>query len=312
MLFHSTLLLNISNNQTATDFFFIVCEKGENVLRNFLSSAPSDLLLILLQVFVCGIIVNLFPEQHSPHELSEKILEFIILLTCVIVINIVIGFLPTKPSAPAQTEDSILQTAENITTKQGVLIHSYTGNVDFSLFPVNPEIEFVMIRLGWYDGVIHLDERFTFNMQKATEYRFPAGIYVEINHIPDEGADLIVEQTHKILMDNNFSIEYPLMFSVNGLFSDYSIQDINQISCDLVECSREAGYQSLIYVSYANLSALIDNCNIAFPVCIKYQDKGKPPITCDYAMWDYTCRSKNIAAISENTAIRLIFYPSLL
>ena len=199
-----------------------------------------------------------------------------------------------------------------VKSKTGIDVSENQHEIDWESVAADG-IDFVMIRLGYRgatEGDLYLDEYYTSYLEGAKAAGLDCGIYffsqAKTVEEAQEEADFVLENL------GHAPLEYPIAFdseeAVLGLdnprTSDLDIETMTAIAdafCDRVEA---AGYRSLIYGNYHDLSRFdfekLEGRNLWWA---EY-DTPTPNVGVDIAMWQYS-HAGQVAGIDTPTDMNI-------
>ena len=201
---------------------------------------------------------------------------------------------------------------ENYTSSFGIDVSHYQGSVDWQAVK-NAGVEFVFIRAGYRgytEGVLHEDEFFRENIQKAVDAGLEIGVYFFSQAVDAAEGE---EEAGFLL---NLIKDYPIEYCV----FDLEIADEEQrtytndaeinTAAALAFCKKinESGYTSMVYGSKSFLMHDIRMVDLQDTTQFWLAGYGTdtPEFPYVFSMWQYSCEGE-IDGISTNVDLNIRF-----
>ncbi len=227
-------------------------------------------------------------------------------------LNVVSKLTPRKPITTKTIYDDIVSIHKNDSTKIGLDISKWQGDVDFDKLK-EKNVEFIMIRVGYqkgFDREYIIDNKFIRNISEANRVGIPVGIYMYTyttsKEIAKEQALWIIDKI------KDYRVELPIAFDFEDweTFSKLNLsqKDINDIAREFMKTIEDNGYKGINYSSKYYLENI---WNIEdYPVWLahyttKTDYKGK------YAMWQL-CQDGRIDGIYGAVDINVLYDNSII
>lgn len=190
--------------------------------------------------------------------------------------------------------DVIYEGDENFTTRKGVDVSKWQGDVDWEKVKA-AGYEFAFFRLGYrgyQEGGLFVDDTFHQNMENASKAGVDLGVYFFSQAISEEEA---IEEAYFVLNElENLEIQLPIVYDPEFVYEDDSrTKDLSgeQITknvkafCEVIE---NAGYESMIYASMYWKAEILDMGELK-DYTFWYADYvDKPQTPYDFAYWQYS------------------------
>ena len=208
--------------------------------------------------------------------------------------------------------DVIYEGDENFTTRKGVDVSKWQGNVDWEKVKA-AGYEFAFFRLGYrgyQEGGLFVDDTFHQNMENAGKAGLDLGVYFFSQAISEEEA---IEEAYFVLNElENLEIQLPIVYDPEFVYEDDSrTKDLSgeQITknvkafCEIVE---NAGYESMIYASMYWEAEILDMGELK-DYTFWYADYvDKPQTPYDFAYWQYS-DTGSVDGIDGNVDLNIQF-----
>ena len=201
---------------------------------------------------------------------------------------------------------------ENFTTRKGVDVSKWQGNVDWEKVKA-AGYEFAFFRLGYrgyQEGGLFVDDTFYQNMENAGKAGLDLGVYFFSQAISEEEA---IEEAYFVLNElENLEIQLPIVYDPEFVYEDDSrTKDLSgeQITknvkafCEVIE---NAGYESMIYASMYWEAEILDMGELK-EYTFWYADYvDKPQTPYDFAYWQYS-DTGSVDGIEGNVDLNIQF-----
>lgn len=208
--------------------------------------------------------------------------------------------------------DVIYERDENFTTRKGVDVSKWQGDVDWEKVKA-AGYEFAFFRLGYrgyQEGGLFVDDTFHQNMENAGKAGLDLGVYFFSQAISEEEA---IEEAYFVLNElENLEIQLPIVYDPEFVYEDDSrTKDLSgeQITknvkafCEIIE---NAGYESMIYASMYWEAEILDMGELK-DYTFWYADYAdKPQTPYDFAYWQYS-DTGSVDGIEGNVDLNIQF-----
>lgn len=208
--------------------------------------------------------------------------------------------------------DVIYEGDENFTTRKGVDVSKWQGNVDWDKVKA-AGYEFAFFRLGYrgyQEGGLFVDDTFYQNIENASKAGLDLGVYFFSQAISEEEA---MEEAYFVLNElENLEIQLPIVYDPEFVYEDDSrTKDLSgeQITknvkafCEIIE---NAGYESMIYASMYWEAEILDMGELK-DYTFWYADYAdKPQTPYDFAYWQYS-DTGSVDGIDGNVDLNIQF-----
>ncbi len=147
-------------------------------------------------------------------------------------------------------EDFILDYADS-DHRFGIDVSEWQGDIDFDVVR-DAGCEFVIMRVGWsFKGELHIDKKFTQNLERAKMAALPIGIYLFSYDNNEEDLKAALSQMFELIEGEE--LELPIIFDWENFlnYQEYqmSFEELNYLY-DVFEKEVTAkGYESMLYGS---------------------------------------------------------------
>jgi GH25 family lysozyme M1 (1,4-beta-N-acetylmuramidase) len=225
----------------------------------------------------------------------------------------VVEKLPTStPSNTRTNYKDIFNTHKNETSKIGLDISAWQGDVDFNKLLEN-NVEFVMLRVGFqkgFNGINMIDSKFYNNIEKLNELNIPVGVYFYTYATSTEEAHEQALWVIDKIKDYNISLPVVFDFESWSYFSTLklSLYDINEISASFLSTIKVNGYDAMNYSSKYYLENIwnIDE----YPVWLAHYT-NQTNYSGEYVMWQL-CNNGKIDGINGDVDIDILYDPNII
>lgn len=206
---------------------------------------------------------------------------------------------PVTDEKPKEAEEPTYIDFSDIVTKYkddsheiGIDISRWQGDIDYS--KLDPNIDFVMIRIGYqdgYNGICELDKKYLDNIKGFTDAGIKVGLY--FYSYATTRAEALNQADWVIDNIGDYDIELPIVFDWENwsTFNDFNLNlyEFNNIAYSFMEEIKFKGYNTLLYGSKSYLTSMWKPNNYGVWVA-QYYDyvtyEGK------YQMWQLTENGK--------------------
>ena len=145
-------------------------------------------------------------------------------------------------------------------TTFGIDVARYQGTIDWEQVAAS-DIDFAMIRVGYRanaDGLIVADSNACYNMQEATKYGIPIGVYFFSTAVSEEEAREEADWVSEYI--SQYPITYPVAFDCEG-FNEPDSRQVHlskrqrtEIAFAFLETIEKHGYEGMFYSSKNDLT----------------------------------------------------------
>jgi len=201
---------------------------------------------------------------------------------------------------------------ENFTTRKGVDVSKWQGNVDWEKVK-DAGYEFAFFRLGYrgyQEGGLFVDSTFYQNMENAQNAGLDLGVYFFSQAVSEEEA---IEEAIFVLNElKNYEVQLPIVYDPEFVYEEDSrTKDLSgeQITknvkafCDTIE---NAGYETMVYASMYWEAEILDMGELK-DYTFWYADyMDKPQTLYDFTYWQYS-DTGSVAGIEGNVDLNIQF-----
>ena len=208
--------------------------------------------------------------------------------------------------------DVIYEGDENFSTRKGVDVSKWQGNVDWQKVKA-AGYEFAFFRLGYRGyqaGALFVDNTFHQNMENAGKAGLDVGVYFFSQAISEEEA---IEEAYFVLNElENYDVQLPIVYDPEYVYEDDSrTKDLSgeqimkniKAFCDVIE---NAGYDTMLYASMYWEAKILDMGELK-DYTFWYADYAdKPQTPYDFAFWQYS-DTGSVDGIEGNVDLNIQF-----
>ena len=199
----------------------------------------------------------------------------------------------------------------NKISKKGIDVSKYQGEIDWEKVAAS-DIEYAMLRVGirgYGTGKLVIDETFEDNIEGASKYGIPIGVYFATQAVSTEEAIEEAELVIEALKDSKLS--YPVAIDVEDVndsearTANLTAEQRTDYTIAFLERIKEAGYDTMIYGNLKSFCGMLQVERLTdYEFWFAYYDKY---IYFPYriSMWQYTEKGR-IDGIEGDVDINLL------
>lgn len=208
-------------------------------------------------------------------------------------------------------------------TTLGIDVARYQGTVDWEQVAASG-IDFAMIRVGYRanaDGTIIADSNARYNMQEATKFGIPIGVYFFSTAVSEEEAQEEADWVAEMI--SQYAITYPVAYDCEG-FNEPDSRQVHlskrqrtDIALAFLKAIEKHGYEGMFYGSRNDLtdnaqwhvSAIADDYKIwvaQYPET-PYPETGSSSYEEKHHMWQYSAEGE-VAGITQAVDLNVAYF----
>ncbi len=221
-------------------------------------------------------------------------------------------------AALSMDEEKLEYKFGTISTRRGVDVSKYQGNIDWSKVKA-AGYDFAMIRVGargYGSGNLVLDDNFVAYMTGAREAGLETGVYFFSQATTEE--EVIEEANFTVGALMNYQVTYPVAIDVEWIeddkarTDDLTAMDRTELALKFCETVKSFGYTPMIYASRDMLIAgmhpdLFEDYEVWLSDDYQPEDGTDYPYA--FSMWQYSQKGK-VDGISGDVDLNLRFFNS--